>query len=63
MHYQSILGGFDAVKTEYPHLIECTVEAPRDKCEQDHIPPSPDTIDKENITMTEILPHIFVGMY
>jgi protein tyrosine phosphatase (PTP) superfamily phosphohydrolase (DUF442 family) len=56
-----IQGGFDAVKTEYPHLIECTVETPRDKCEQDHIPPSPDTIDKENINMTEILPHIFVG--
>jgi hypothetical protein len=52
----------DAVKTEYPHLIECPTE---DKIEQDLPPPpaSPDTIDKENVVMTEILPHIFVGMY
>ncbi len=52
----------DAVKTEYPHLIECLSE---DKLEQD-LPPqpaSPDTIDKENVIMTEILPHVFVGMY
>jgi hypothetical protein len=50
------------VKNQYPHLIECTVEIPRDKHEQDHLPPSPDAFDKENFTMTEILPHIFVGM-
>jgi protein tyrosine phosphatase (PTP) superfamily phosphohydrolase (DUF442 family) len=56
-----IQGGFDAVKNQYPHLIECTVEIPRDKHEQDHLPPSPDAVDKENFTMTEILPHIFVG--
>jgi len=50
----------DAVKTEYPHLIECPTE---DKIDQDLNPPpaSPDTIDKENVVMTEILPHIFVG--
>ncbi|CAF0956700.1 unnamed protein product [Adineta steineri] len=56
-----IQGGFDAIKTQYPHLIECAVEAPRDKYEQDHLPSTPDTVDKENFTMTEILPHIFVG--
>jgi hypothetical protein len=55
----------DAVKTEYPYLIECPIEACKDKTEQDLCPPppSPDAIDKENIAMTEILPHIFVGMY
>ncbi len=51
----------DAVKTEYPHLIECL----EDKVDEDLPlpPPSPDTIDKENVAMTEILPHIFVGTY
>jgi len=57
---QIIQGGLDAVKTEYPHLIECLTE---DKVEQDLLlpPSSPDAIDKENVVMTEILPHIFVG--
>jgi len=52
----------DAVKTEYPHLIECLTE---DLKNPDLPPPpaSPDTIDKENVVMTEILPHVFVGMY
>lgn len=54
------LGGFDAVKSHFPHLIERTVESPREKHEQD-LPPTPDAVDKENFTMTEILPHIFVG--
>jgi hypothetical protein len=55
----------DAVKTEYPHLIECPKEDFKDKLDSDlpPPPPSPDTIDKENVVMTEILPHIFVGMY
>jgi hypothetical protein len=62
--HQSILGGFDAVKNQYPNLIECVVEALEEKCELDPIPSSPtDAVDKENFTMTEILPHIFVGMY
>jgi hypothetical protein len=39
------------------------MEAPRDIYEKDHLPPTPDTVDKENFTMTQILPHIFVGMY
>jgi hypothetical protein len=53
----------DAVKTAYPHLIECPAEPLKD--EQDLYPPpqSPEAIDKENVAMTEILPHIFVGMY
>ncbi|CAF0802310.1 unnamed protein product [Rotaria sp. Silwood1] len=60
---QIIQGGLDAVKTEYPDLIECPTETFKDKFEQDLIPPppSPDAIDKENVVMTEILPHIFVG--
>lgn len=56
-------GGFDAIKSQYPHLIECAVEMPKDKCDQDCIPSTPDTVDKENFTMTQILPHIYVGMY
>jgi protein-tyrosine phosphatase len=60
---QIIQGGLDAVKTEYPHLIECPKEDFKDKLDSDlpPPPPSPDTIDKENVVMTEILPHIFVG--
>ncbi|CAF3180483.1 unnamed protein product [Rotaria sp. Silwood2] len=60
---QIIQGGLDAVKTEYPDLIECPTELFKDKFDQDLMPPpaSPDTIDKENVVMTEILPHIFVG--
>jgi hypothetical protein len=61
--FSSNLGGFDAVKQHYPHLIECAVEIPREKHEHDHIPPSPDTVDKENFIMTEILPRIFVGKF
>jgi len=57
-----IQGGFEAVKNQYPHLIECIVEEPKEKYEQDLIPPTPmSAADKENFTMTEILPHIFVG--
>ena len=51
----------DAVKTEYPYLIESPAEAP---VENSDLPPeTPDVLDKENFLMTEILPHIFVGMY
>ena len=55
----------DAIKTEYPHLIECPAELRRDVSDQDLIlqPATPETIDKENVSMTEIVPHIFVGMY
>ncbi len=55
----------DAVKTEYPHLIECPTGTHENNLNQDlpPLPASPDTIDKENVTMTEILPRIFVGMY
>lgn len=56
-----IQGGFDAIKNQYPHLIECAIELPKDKFDQDHVPQSPDAVDKENFTMTEILPRIFVG--
>ncbi|CAF1163554.1 unnamed protein product [Rotaria sordida] len=57
-----IQGGFDAVKIQYPHLIECTIETTsREKYEQDHLSSIPDAVDKENFTMTEILPRIFVG--
>lgn len=55
------LGGFDAVKAHYPHLIERTQEIPREKRGED-LPPTPDAVDKENFVMTEIIPHIFVGM-
>jgi hypothetical protein len=58
-----ILGGFDAIKKQYPHLIECAIEAPRDIYDLDNLPPTPDSVDKENFTMTQILPHIFVGTY
>ena len=59
-----ILGGFDAVKIQYPHLIEYAIETTsREKHEQDHSSSIPDAVDKENFTMTEILPRIFVGMY
>ncbi|CAF0996736.1 unnamed protein product [Adineta ricciae] len=53
----------DAVKTEFPHLIECAPEAPKCKTDDDlpPLPASPDTIDKENIIMSEIVPHIYVG--
>ena len=57
-----ILGGLDAVKNLYPHLIECAVEVPREDFGQDCFSPTPDVIDKENFTMTQILPRIFVGM-
>lgn len=56
-----IQGGFDAIKSQYPHLIECAIEIPKDKFDQEQPPPSPDAVDKENFTMTEILPRIFVG--
>jgi len=59
---QIIQGGLDAVKTEYPHLIECPYEARRNDLDPDIPPPaSPDTLDKENVAMTEIVPHVFVG--
>ena len=53
------------MKTEYPHLIECPADTFRDKCGDDFPPPpsTPEAIDKENVSMTEIVPHIFVGMY
>lgn len=52
------------MKTEYPHLIECPNETLKDQSSNDlpPLPATPDTIDKESIVMTEILPHIFVGM-
>jgi hypothetical protein len=56
-----IQGGFDAVKHQFPNLIECAVEIPREKHDQDYLPSTPDTMDKENFVMTEILPRIFVG--
>ena len=56
------LGGLDAVKTEYPEFIECPTNSIRDKNDDSDPPPStPEAIDKENVSMTEILPHIFVG--
>ena len=60
--YQSILGGFNAIKIQYPHLIEGTVAESRNKQEPDYLPPT-DVLEKGNMMMTEILPHIFVGMY
>ncbi|CAF1687781.1 unnamed protein product, partial [Adineta ricciae] len=59
---QIIQGGLDAVKTEFPHLIECAPEAPKCKTDDDlpPLPASPDTIDKENIIMSEIVPRIYV---
>ncbi|CAF3095951.1 unnamed protein product [Rotaria sp. Silwood2] len=57
-----IQGGFDAVKNQYPHLIEYASETiSKEKHEQDRLPSTPETVDKENFTMTQILPHIFVG--
>ncbi|CAF1286667.1 unnamed protein product [Rotaria magnacalcarata] len=57
-----IQGGFDAVKNQYPHLIECAIDLiPREKHEHDHLPSSPEVFDKENFTMTQILPRVFVG--
>ncbi|CAF3621389.1 unnamed protein product [Rotaria sp. Silwood1] len=57
-----IQGGFDAIKNQYPHLIESACEIiSGEKHEQDHLPSTPETVDKENFTMTEILPRIFVG--
>ena len=58
-----LLGGLDAVKTEYPHLIECPATPPQELDANGlPIPPaSPETVDKENFVMTEIMPHIFVG--
>lgn len=59
---QIIQGGLDAVKTEYPEFIECPTNSIRNKNDDDEPPPStPEAIDKENVSMTEILPHIFVG--
>lgn len=52
------------MKTEYPHLIECPTNAiDQDAFGGEPLPATPDAIDKENVSMTEILPHIFVGMY
>ena len=48
------------MKTEYPHLIESPNEMMKEKCEYDG-PATPETVDKENFVMSEILPHIFVG--
>ena len=48
------------MKSQFPQLIERIVECSREKHEQD-LPPTPDAVDKENFTMSEILPHIFVG--
>ncbi|UJR31261.1 hypothetical protein I4U23_018761 [Adineta vaga] len=53
-------GGFDAIKSQYPHLIQSSEEISKDNYE-DYVPSTPDTLDKENFIMTEILPHIFVG--
>lgn len=63
--YGILSGGLDAVKTEYPHMIECPNESLKDLSNADlpPLPLSPDAIDKENVVMTEILPHIFVGMF
>lgn len=58
---QIIQGGLDAVKTEYPEFIECPINSIRDKNDDDPPPSTPEAIDKENVLMTEILPHIFVG--
>jgi hypothetical protein len=46
-------------------LIECPAEAFKDKLDNDlPLPPAtPDNIDKENVSMSEIIPHIFVGTY
>lgn len=52
-------GGLDAVKTEFPHLIECPAKPTDDELTAP--PATPETIDKENFVMTEIMPQIFVG--
>ena len=58
------VGGIDAVKNEYPHLIESPNELMKETCGESDgpaPPSSPDAVDKENFVMSEILPHIFVG--
>jgi len=54
-----IQGGLDAVKTEFPYLIECPAKSTDDELTDS--PSTPETIDKENFVMTEIMPQIFVG--
>lgn len=57
------LGGLEAVKTEFPHLIECPATPSKDlnSAELPAPPASPDTVDKENFVMTQIIPRVFVG--
>lgn len=63
--YNYFIGGFEAVKAQYPHLIECSIDIiPREKHEQEQVPPTPEVaVDKENFTMTEIQSRLFVGKY
>ncbi|CAF1242520.1 unnamed protein product [Adineta ricciae] len=53
-------GRFDAIKSQYPQIIQRTDHSPEDTSDG-HVPSTPDTLDKENFTMTQIVPHIFVG--
>ena len=61
-HHHELVGGLDAIKSQYPQLIQRAEAITEDRYE-DSIPSTPDAVDKENFTMTEILPHLFVGMY
>lgn len=58
----TFLGRFDAIKSQYPQLIQTAENLPEDTSD-DYNPSTPDTLDKENFTMTQILPHIFVGTH
>lgn len=53
-------GGIEAVKTKFPHLIEYQHNLLIEKHENLY-PFTPSTKEKENIRMTEVLPHLFVG--
>ena len=50
------------MKSQYPHLIETSAEYYPIGDHSTLELKTPDAIDKENLTMTEIMPNIFVGM-
>ncbi|CAF1341097.1 unnamed protein product, partial [Didymodactylos carnosus] len=60
-----ILGGFDAIKKEYPQLIECAEKCPSSSTHltlnEECVPESPSVISPHDSVMTEIVPHVFVG--
>jgi hypothetical protein len=55
------LGGLNAVKSEHPYLIEIRSDVSNDDNHLLSITSTPNVVGKENIRMTEIIPHIFVG--